>query len=170
MHDWYHAGNGIFLAGSSAQESSAKGAFFRLRDFDADRGDPFEMCLAAHNLRLALRRDVGLFESNPNENAAGLSPELTCWKRPNRMPTDTIVRTTRRIAVVLHGPPCGGKSTVRDILLDQHSGRPRMVSLVDGWLGTGRHEHTFRYDNESTRSGDLRAGSERPNVHSRREI
>jgi hypothetical protein len=65
LHAWYHSGSGLFLSGSPKDGLASKSAFFALRDLDST--NPVAIWVAAHQLRVAVRRDLGIFESDEDE-------------------------------------------------------------------------------------------------------
>ena len=69
LQHWYYAqGGGLLLEGELDRPRSAKAAFFAARDLQSR--SPFAIWAAFHELRQALRRDLGMFASAQEEKDA----------------------------------------------------------------------------------------------------
>jgi hypothetical protein len=69
LQKWYYdAGGGLFLSGAAENPGSAKAAFFAARDLQSN--DAYEIWQAFHRLRQGVRRDLGVYESDADEDSA----------------------------------------------------------------------------------------------------
>jgi len=69
LQKWYYqAGGGLFISGAAEKAGSTKAAFFEARDLQSKNA--YEIWQVFHRLRRAVRRDLGVYESDADESAA----------------------------------------------------------------------------------------------------
>jgi hypothetical protein len=61
-------GGGLFISGAAERPGSTKAAFFAARDLQSN--DAYEIWQVFHQLRQGVRRDLGVYESDTDEDAA----------------------------------------------------------------------------------------------------